>query len=109
MTADRPYRPKGPLILLRASQMMSRSREQWPVLDDSRTVSDGEPACETLGCASRGCDHPDLARNRHVKTTSPGPPISRRPEPVPDRPIRVVIAEDHAIVLSGLASLLALE
>jgi len=28
---------------------------------------------------------------------------------VPDRPIRVVIAEDHAIVLSGLASLLALE
>jgi DNA-binding NarL/FixJ family response regulator len=28
---------------------------------------------------------------------------------VPDRPIRVVIADDHAVVLGGLASLLALE
>jgi two-component system, NarL family, response regulator DesR len=44
-----------------------------------------------------------------VKTSSPLPPISRRPGPLPARPIRVVIADDHAIVLGGLASLLALE
>jgi len=58
---------------------------------------------------SRGDDHPDLVRDRHVKTTSPLPPSFRRPEPVPDRPIRVVFADDHAIVLGGVASLLALE
>ena len=46
---------------------------------------------------------------RHGKITSPRPPISRQPGPVPDRPIRVVIADDHAVVLGGLASLLALE
>jgi two-component system, NarL family, nitrate/nitrite response regulator NarL len=44
-----------------------------------------------------------------VRTTSPRPPISRQPGPVPDGPIRVVIADDHAIVLGGLASLLAFE
>jgi hypothetical protein len=45
---------------------------------------------------SRGDNHPDLVRDRHVKTTSPLPPSSRRPEPVPDRPIRVVIADPPA-------------
>ena len=44
-----------------------------------------------------------------MKTGSLLPPSSRRPGPLPARPIRIVIAEDHAIVLGGLASLLALE
>ena len=59
--------------------------------------------------STKGHEPSSFPGPRHVKITSPRPPISRQPGPVPARPIRVVIAEDHAIVLSGLASLLALE
>ena len=84
------------------------------VEDDEATQSeDQKPSSSarsaSLAYASRGRDHSNLVRDRHVKTTSPLPPISRQQGPVPDRPIRVVIADDHAIVLGGLASLLALE